>query len=49
MYEHRSKFIEGFTKKYNVNKLVYFEEFQGVNGAISAEKKRDGSEVRKFL
>ncbi len=42
MYEHRTKFIEGFTKKYNVSRLVYFEEFQNVNDAIEAEKKIKG-------
>jgi len=42
MYEHRSKLIEGFTKKYNVNKLVYFEEFRDINEAIAAEKKIKG-------
>ena len=39
MYEHRSKLVEGFTKKYNVNKLVYFEELPSINDAIAAEKK----------
>lgn len=42
MYEHKSKLIEGFTKKYNVNKLVYFEEFRNINEAIAAEKKIKG-------
>ncbi len=42
MYEHKSKFIGGFTKKYNVSKLVYFEEFQNINEAITAEKRIKG-------
>lgn len=42
MRQHRSKLIEGFTKKYNVNKLVYFEEFRDINEAIAAEKKIKG-------
>lgn len=42
MYEHRSKLIEGFTKKYNLNKLVYFEDFKDINEAIAAEKKIKG-------
>jgi putative endonuclease len=37
-YEHRNKLIEGFTKKYNLNKLVYFEEFSDIKLAISREK-----------
>lgn len=27
VYEHKNKFIKGFTEKYNVNILVYYEEF----------------------
>ena len=26
LYEHKNKLVKGFTEKYNVNKLVYFEE-----------------------
>ena len=40
--EHKSKLFEGFTKKYNVSKLVYFEEFPSINDAIAAEKKVKG-------
>lgn len=42
MYEHKNKLIEGFTKKYNLTKLVYFEEFGNVIDAIAAEKKIKG-------
>ncbi len=42
VYEHKNKLIDGFTKKYNLNKLVYFEEFNNVNDAIAAEKKIKG-------
>ncbi len=42
MYEHRNKLNEGFTKKYNVRKLVYFEELPNMNDAIAAEKKIKG-------
>ncbi len=38
IYEHKSKFIGNFTKKYNVIQLVYVEEFQNVNEAIYREK-----------
>lgn len=38
IYEHKNKLIPGFTSKYNLNKLVYFEEFVDANEAISAEK-----------
>ena len=35
LYEHRNGLVEGFTKKYNVHKLVYFEETSDVYAAIS--------------
>jgi len=38
VYEHKTKQIEGFTKKYNVIKLVYFEEHLSAYDAISREK-----------
>lgn len=38
VYEHRSDMIEGFTKKYSVHRLVYFEESNDVNVAITREK-----------
>jgi putative endonuclease len=34
--------VDGFTKKYNVSKLVYVEDFSDVKDAISAEKKIKG-------
>ncbi len=36
--EHKSRMIEGFTKKYNVDKLVYFEESRDVLSALAKEK-----------
>ncbi|WP_265032971.1 GIY-YIG nuclease family protein [Wolbachia endosymbiont (group A) of Sicus ferrugineus] len=38
IWEHKSKVIPGFTSKYNVHKLVYFEEFQDINSALNREK-----------
>ena len=43
IYEHKKKLVKGFTKKYNVNKLVYFEETQDVATAINREK-----EIKKW-
>jgi len=49
VYEHKSKLIEGFTKKYNVNKLVYYEEFDDINDAIAREKQiKSGSRQKKI-
>jgi len=38
VYEHKNKQVDGFTKRYNLNKLVYFEETNDVNAAIAREK-----------
>ena len=38
LYEHRMGLVEEFTKKYNVHKLVYFEQTNDVYSAISREK-----------
>jgi putative endonuclease len=38
MFEHKNKMINSFTKKYNLTKLVYFEETSDVRGAIEREK-----------
>ena len=38
MFEHKNKMINGFTKKYNLTKLVYFEETSDVRSAIEREK-----------
>jgi putative endonuclease len=38
IYQHKNKAIEGFTKKYNLNKLVYYEIFDDINIAITREK-----------
>ena len=38
VYEHQQGLLEGFTKKYNVHKLVYFELCGEVTDAISREK-----------
>jgi putative endonuclease len=36
--EHRQKLAEGFTKKYEIDRLVYFEQFDGAENAIRREK-----------
>ena len=38
IYEHKNKLIKGFTNKYNVGKLVHFEETQDIRAAIDREK-----------
>ncbi|MGD0757182.1 MAG: GIY-YIG nuclease family protein [Bacteroidales bacterium] len=41
-YEHIHKLVKGFTQKYNVNKLIYFEIFEDIDLAISREKQIKG-------
>ena len=43
LFEHKNKLIKGFTEKYNVNKLVYFEETLDISAAIAREK-----EIKKW-
>ena len=42
MYEHKNGLLEGFTKKYRVHKLVYFEAFKDAYHAIEREKQLKG-------
>ncbi len=37
-YEHKNNLVDGFTKKYNIHRLVYYEETGDVNSAITREK-----------
>jgi putative endonuclease len=41
-YEHKHKLIPGFTQKYNITVLVYFEETHDVKSAIAREKQIKG-------
>jgi putative endonuclease len=38
MFEHKNKLVEGFTKRYNLVKLVYYEMTEDVQSAIRREK-----------
>ena len=40
--QHKSGSIPGFTSRYNIDRLVYFEEFASINDAIEREKKLKG-------
>ncbi len=42
VYEHKNKLINGFTKKYNITKLVYYEATNEVTSAIVREKQIKG-------
>lgn len=48
IYEHKNGTYKGFTSKYNVNRLLYFEQFGNAEAAISREKQiKAGSRKKK--
>jgi len=49
VYEHKQKLIEGFTKKYNIIKLVYYEIFTDPTNAIAREKQIKGGSRQKKI
>jgi putative endonuclease len=49
VYEHKEKIIEGFTKRYNVDKLIYYEVFDDPNNAIAREKQIKGGSRKKKI
>jgi putative endonuclease len=42
VYEHKHKLVEGFTSRYDVNRLVYYEDFGSVWDALAREKEIEG-------
>jgi putative endonuclease len=49
VYEHKEKLVSGFTARYKVNKLVYYEVFDNIESAIAREKRiKGGSRKRKL-
>ena len=46
-WQHKKKLIDGFTKKYNVSKMVYFESYEDVDQAIAREKQLKGWSRKK--
>lgn len=42
LYQHKHKLVKGFTAKYNIDKLIFFQEFSDVRDAIAAERKIKG-------
>ncbi len=49
IYEHKHKLVDGFTKKYHIDKLVYFESFETIESAIEREKQIKGGSRSKKL
>lgn len=42
VYEHKNKLVKGFTSRYNLTKLVYYEVFDNISQAIQREKQIKG-------
>jgi putative endonuclease len=49
IYQHREKLLPGFTARYNVNRLVYYEVFDDPSTAIAREKQIKAGSRRKKL
>ena len=48
IYEHKFKIVDGFTARYNVRKLVYYEIYEDISSAIEREKQiKAGSREKK--
>jgi len=39
VFEHKSKFVPGFTKQYDVVRLIYYEQYDNIEFAIQREKR----------
>lgn len=49
VYQHRNEMVEGFTKRYAVDDLVWYEVHEIMESAIQREKQlKNGREVQKF-
>jgi putative endonuclease len=42
VWQHQQKMVEGFTSRYNITQLIYYEETPNVSAAISREKQLKG-------
>jgi len=49
VYEHKEKLVKGFTKRYNITKLVYYEVFEDIEAAILREKQIKGGSRQKKI
>jgi len=49
VWEHKNKVVEGFTKKYGLDRLVYYEVFEDIENAILREKQLKGIKRQRKL
>ena len=49
VFEHKNKLLDGFTKKYNIDKLVFYEAYDDIINAIAREKQIKGGSREKKI
>ncbi len=49
IWEHKQKLSEGFTQRYHINKLVYYEQYENIEEAIIREKQLKGGSRKKKI
>ncbi|MCK9267072.1 GIY-YIG nuclease family protein [bacterium] len=50
IFEHREKIVDGFTKKYNIYKLLYYEVYEDIENPLFREKQiKSGSRASKIV
>ena len=49
IWQHKNKTFDGFTSRYNLNKLVHYEEYQWIHDAIVREKQLKGGSRQKKI
>ena len=49
VHEHKSKLIDGFTKRYSIDRLMYYETIEDVQSAIAREKQLEGWTRKKKI
>jgi putative endonuclease len=49
VWQHKQKVVKGFTKRYNLDKLVWYQEYQWVHDAIAREKEIKGWSRKKKI
>ena len=49
VYEHKEKLVDGFTSRYKITKLVYYEVFEDIENAILREKQIKGGSRQKKM
>lgn len=49
VWQHKQKLFKGFTQKYNLNKLVYYEQYENIEEAIKREKQLKGGSRQKKI